>query len=149
MAKFKYRMQNILDIKEKLESQAKMEYAQAKIRLNQEEDILDQLRQRKEQYETEGRELLIKNLVVQDIIENRGAIRSMDEIIYKQILQVTIAERNLEDKRIKLTNVMQERKSHETLKEKAFEGFLKDLNSQESKEIDELTSYRYGQKEDD
>ena len=72
MAKFKYRMQNILDIKEKLESQAKMEYAQAKIRLNQEEDILHQLRQRKEQYEMEGRELLIKNLVVQDIIENRG-----------------------------------------------------------------------------
>jgi len=149
MAKFKYRMQNILDIKEKLESQAKMEYAQAKIRLNQEEDILDQLRQRKEQYEMEGRELLIKNLVVQDIIENRGAVRSMEEIIHKQILQVTIAERNLEDKRIKLTNVMQERKSHETLKEKAFEGFLKDLNSQESKEIDELTSYRYGQKEDE
>ncbi len=149
MAKFKYRMQNILDIKEKLESQAKMEYAQAKIRLNQEEDILDQLRQRKEQYEMEGRELLIKTLVVQDIIENRGAVRSMEEIIHKQILQVTIAERNLEDKRIKLTNVMQERKSHETLKEKAFEGFLKDLNSQESKEIDELTSYRYGQKEDE
>lgn len=149
MAKFKYRMQNILDIKEKLESQAKMEYAQAKIRLNQEEDILHQLRQRKEQYEMEGRELLMKNLVVQDIIENRGAVRSMEEIIHKQILQVTIAERNLEDKRIKLTNVMQERKSHETLKEKAFEGFLKDLNSQESKEIDELTSYRYGQKEDE
>lgn len=47
MAKFKYRMQNILAIKEKLESQAKMEYAQAKIHLNREEEILEQLKQKK------------------------------------------------------------------------------------------------------
>lgn len=149
MAKFKYRMQNILAIKEKLESQAKMEYAQAKIRLNQEEEILEQLKLRKESYEEKGRELLIQNLVVLDIMENKSAVHTMDEIISKQVIQVTIAERNLEEKRIKLTNVMQERKSHETLKEKAFEDFLQELNSQESKEIDELTSYRYGQKEEE
>ena len=149
MAKFKYRMQNILAIKEKLESQAKMEYAQAKIRLNQEEEILEQLKLRKESYEEKGRELLIQNLVVLDIMENKSAVHTMDEIISKQVIQVTIAERNLEEKRIKLTNVMQERKSHETLKEKAFEDFLQEINSQESKEIDELTSYRYGQKEEE
>ena len=149
MAKFKYRMQNILAIKEKLESQAKMEYAQAKIHLNREEEILEQLKQRKESYEAKGRELLMKNLVVLDILENKSAVHTMDEIINKQVIQVTIAERNLEEKRIKLTNVMQERKSHETLKEKAFEVFLQEINSQESKEIDELTSYRYGQKEEE
>lgn len=149
MAKFKYRMQNILAIKEKLESQAKMEYAQAKIHLNREEEILEQLKQRKESYEAKGRELLMKNLVVLDIMENKSAVHTMDEIINKQVIQVTIAERNLEEKRIKLTNVMQERKSHETLKEKAFEDFLQEINSQESKEIDELTSYRYGQKEEE
>ena len=149
MAKFKYRMQNILAIKEKLESQAKMEYAQAKIHLNREEEILEQLKLRKESYEAKGRELLMKNLVVLDIMENKSAVHTMDEIISKQVIQVTIAERNLEEKRIKLTNVMQERKSHETLKEKAFEDFLQEINSQESKEIDELTSYRYGQKEEE
>lgn len=91
----------------------------------------------------------MKNLVVLDIMENKSAVHTMDEIINKQVIQVTIAERNLEEKRIKLTNVMQERKSHETLKEKAFEDFLQEINSQESKEIDELTSYRYGQKEEE
>ena len=39
---------------------------------------------------------------------------------------------------------MQERKTHDKLKEKAFEQFVKDENARESKEIDELTSYSYG-----
>ena len=39
-----------------------------------------------------------------------------------------------------------ERKMHETLREKAFEAFLQEENHAESKAIDELTSYTYGQK---
>lgn len=41
---------------------------------------------------------------------------------------------------------MQERKAHEKLKENAFEEFMKDELAAESKEIDQLTSYTYGQK---
>ncbi len=39
-----------------------------------------------------------------------------------------------------------ERKTHEKLKEKAFEEFLMEEKRQESKEIDQLTSYTYGQR---
>ncbi|OYO51514.1 flagellar export protein FliJ, partial [Lachnotalea glycerini] len=46
--------------------------------------------------------------------------------------------------RIKLYEVMNDRKIHEKLKENAFEDFMKELNAQESKEIDELVSYTYG-----
>ena len=38
MAKFIYRMQSILDIKTKMEEQAKMEFAAAKMRLDEEEE---------------------------------------------------------------------------------------------------------------
>ena len=34
----------------------------------------------------------------------------------------------------------------EKLKERAFEDFLRELSAQEAKEVDELTSYTYGQK---
>ena len=40
MAKFRYRMQNILDVKEKLETQAKNEFAIAAAVVNEEEDKL-------------------------------------------------------------------------------------------------------------
>ena len=42
-----------------------------------------------------------------------------------------------------LNDVMQERKTHEKLKEHQFEQFMKDLNAQEMKEIDELVSYQH------
>jgi flagellar FliJ protein len=41
---------------------------------------------------------------------------------------------------------MQESKTQAKLREKAFEAFLKEENAKESKEIDELVSYTYGQK---
>ena len=44
---------------------------------------------------------------------------------------------------------MQERKTHEKLKEKEFEQFLLDEAASESKEIDELVSYRHGQKKEE
>ena len=56
------------------------------------------------------------------------------------------AKQLLETAREKLAEVMQERKVQENLKEKAFEEFLLEEKRQESKEIDQLTSYTYGQK---
>ena len=38
---------------------------------------------------------------------------------------------------------MKDRKTHEKLREKAFENFLMELSDQEKKEIDELVSYKY------
>ena len=70
----------------------------------------------------------------------------MDEYIALQLLQVREAEKRVEQARERLAEVMKERKSHETLKEKAFEQFLLDEKKQESKEVDELTSYTYGQR---
>ena len=64
-------------------------------------------------------------------------------------MRITIAERNLEQARLRLTEVMKERKTHETLKEKAFQQFLADEKRQEGKEVDELTSYTYGQRRKD
>jgi flagellar FliJ protein len=45
--------------------------------------------------------------------------------------------------RQKLNQVMIERKTHEKLKEKAFEEYKKQLDDYEKKEIDELISYSY------
>lgn len=50
MAKFIYRMQNILNIKYKLEESAKQEYAEARQALAAEEQKLDALKKRKQGY---------------------------------------------------------------------------------------------------
>ena len=146
MAKFQYRMQSILNIKLKMEEQVKMQFAQAQAKVNEEEAKLLQLKNRKSAYEVELKEVLLKKLDLLKIDELQNAIMRMEEYIVDQQREVERAYRALEKERQKLTEVMIERKSHEKLKENAFEQFLQELNSAEGKEVDELTSYTYGQK---
>ena len=147
MAKFVYRMQNILNIKYKLEDQAKTEFMMANRTLQEEENKLEILEKRKAFYEEEGRTLLAKNLQMDKIRENRQAILRMKEFIEKQIKRVEEAKRQVEIKAAKLSELMQERKGQEKLKEKAFQVFLQEENSKESKEIDELVSFTYGKRQ--
>uniref|UniRef100_UPI0040571A3C flagellar export protein FliJ n=1 Tax=Acetatifactor sp. TaxID=1872090 RepID=UPI0040571A3C len=146
MARFRYSLQSILDIKMKMETQAKQEFSAAKNALEEENEKLAGLYQRKADYEEEAKKLLVGTLRVRDIEDNKNALLCMDEYIALQHHQVTLAERKLNEARERLTDVMKERKTHEALREKAFEEFLQEENKAEGKAVDELTSYTYGQK---
>lgn len=144
MAKFRYRMQSILNIKIQMETQAKMEFGQAQRRLLEEQERLELLYHRKEDYLEEGRRIRKDSLKVQNLRDNEYAIARMDEYIEIQTGNVRAAEQEVEKARQKLQEVMQERKMQEKLREKAFQRFVQEENAKESKEIDELTSYTYG-----
>ena len=146
MSKFVYRMLSILEVKKKLEEQARNDFAAARVRLTEEEEKLQILLDRKEAYEQKGRELRESALNVMEIIENKEAILRMDEFATQQRLEVKRAEDLLEEARVALQNAMQESKTQEKLREKAFEAFVKEENAKEAKEIDELVSYTYGKK---
>lgn len=146
MARFRYSMQSILDIKVKMETQAKQEFSAARAELDQEEARLAELFLRKEGYEREAERLLAGTLDLKKIEENKLAILCMDNYIAKQQENVKKAEQKLERARLHLQEVMMERKTHETLREKAFEEFMMEEKKQEGKAIDELTSYTYGQR---
>ena len=62
MAKFVFKLQNILSIKEKLEDQAKAEYGMEIIKLREEEDCLKLLIHKKESYQQELKEALAQIL---------------------------------------------------------------------------------------
>lgn len=147
MSVFKYRMQNILDIKNKLEEQAKNEFAAANRRVLEEEERLAVLRNRKAALERKARELLAApSLDVLEIILNKSGIQKAEGRIEDQKKALFLAKGLLEEKRVQLMEVRTERRTHEILKENAFEEFLLEEKAAESKEIDQLTSYVYGQK---
>lgn len=143
MAKFTYRMQNILDIKVKMENQAKIAYGIANTRLVEEQQKLQAILMRRAGYERKAKELVTGPLNVRDIRECRQAIDVMKSMQRTQLMNVHAAEKNLELARIELNRVMVERKTHEKLREKAFEEFKQELERAEGKEIDELVSYNY------
>lgn len=146
MSKFIYRMQNILNIKAKLEEQAKMDYGLARARLTEEEEKLERLAERKRAYEDMARNSLVNTLSVRRMKENKEAILKMDEFMKRQREEIRRAEKKVEIERQKLQAAVQERKIQEKLRENAFEAFMEEEKAQESREIDELTSYTYGQK---
>ena len=146
MARFIYRMQSILDIKTKMEEQAKMEFAAARMRLDEEEEKQRVPEERKNAYEEKGRMLRRDSLKVPEIMENQDAMARIDEFIALQQKNVEKAQQQLEEARVSLQMAMQESKTQEKLKEKAFEEFIHEENAREAKEVDELTSYTHGRK---
>ena len=145
MAKFVYRMQSILNIKEKMEEQAKQAFAAANHQLTVEEQRLQRLSQRRIQYLAEGAVLRQQLLDPLRLQENAAALDYIKEAIIEQRIRVRKAEEAVERAR-QIQEYMIERKTHEQLREAAFEEFKKELAKEESKEVDELVSYTYGQR---
>ena len=146
MPKFRYRMQSILDIKIKLEEQARNEFAQAQAALLEQEEIKQRLLAQKAAYEEEAKRLRSDILSVRELKENKNAIEAMKDKIRLQDIEVIKATNFLESKREALSKVMQERKMHEKLREKALEEYFEEEKAFETKSIDEITSYSYGRK---
>lgn len=149
MAKFVYRMQNILDIKQKIEGQEKIAYSLANAKLAEEQKKLRDLLQRNEGYEQRLKELETGHLDIKEIQSCKRAINTMKSMIREQMMAVHTAQRNVEMAQKRLDAVMKERKTHENLKEKAFDAFKEELLAEEGKVTDELVSYTYKNKQQD
>ena len=145
MARFVYAMQSILNIKEKEEAQYRMDFAVAKRKLDDENELLLNLIKRRKDYEDEGVALREKAINVVQIRENERAIEVMNDRIAAQQMAVVRAEQALEREREKLTETMQERQMHERLRERAFEEYLAEEKAEEAKIVDERSSFVYGQ----
>jgi len=136
-------MENILQIKIKLEDQAKNAYSVARARLTREEEKLEKLEQQKNYYEDYLRDLRSSKLNILEICNCEKAIDIMKIKIDGQKLVVEEANKRLEAARIKLQEAMAERKTQEKLKEKAFEAYMLEFEAEEQKEADELNSFRF------
>ena len=143
MAKFKYSMQNILEIKMKLEKKKKNEFSIANRKYQTEKDRLDELVLKRVGYETRLKESLCGELNIRDINNLKKDINSIKSAIRTQLSNVKKAEDELEIKRYALNELMKERKTHEKLREKKFDEFQKEERDNESKEIDQLVSFTY------
>lgn len=143
MAKFIYKMQNILDIKNKLETQEKTAFAIEVQKLRTEEERLERIRKEIEYYLELIRGQGEKRLNILELKRCNAALEYKKNEEKVQIQHVKMAEKNVDIARARLNKVMVERKTQEVLKEKAFEEFVKELNESEKKEVDELVSFTY------
>ncbi|KSV60678.1 flagellar export protein FliJ [Acetivibrio ethanolgignens] len=149
MAKFIYKMQNLLSIKLKLEEQAKNAFGEARARLNQEEEKLSMLEGKKQSYERQLSESIAGKLNIREICQTEEAVEIMKYKIRIQSIAVTTAMQQLELARVKLNEAIQERKIQENLREQAFLTFMEELKAEEQKEVDERVSFMYRDSEEE
>lgn len=147
MATFRYRMQNILDLKEKLETQAKTEFAEQTAKLREEELKLERIYDDIKAYEEKIREMNHHRLDILELKKCNVAIKIKKQQAEVQKKNISRAQKNVDIARGKLNRVMVERKTQEILKEKAFEEFKRELEASESKEVDEVVSFKYNKSE--
>ena len=143
MAKFKFKLESYLKLKEKLEDQKKQEYGRAI-------GILEQKRAEKARLEriasenlTAFRESLGKPI-------NPALLRGFgdySEVVKKRIEEqrktVEKAEAEVEKKRLDLVEAVKEKKALEILKGKALEEFRQEEKLAEQRVVDEIVSYRF------
>lgn len=147
MKKFRYSMQSLLVIKQKLEDQAKAAYGAAKLRLNEEEERLLALQKQREDYVEEKRQVMASRLDVPKLNHLQLAVEAMEDRIVRQKQNVKKAEAALHLAEERLVESMTERKTQERLRENAFEVYRQEMNAEEQKEIDEHTSFQFGRKD--
>ena len=144
MARFRFSMENILSMKEKLEEQEKVEYSQCMMRLNQEGERYQELLERQSMIEVELKNTINEVLDISEIRDKEDALEIMKMYVMQQGLVVEQCQEEVRLAREKLSEAMRERKTYENLRDKAFEEFKLEESKREQKEIDELVSYRYG-----
>ncbi len=147
MKKFSYSMQNILEIKQKMEAQEKVNFQIAASALSIEQKKLESLEQKRDSYEELLRESLCSSLKLLTIKEQRDAIETIKFMVRQQKNAVRKAEHQLELARKRLDEAMKERKIHEKLKENALDEYKREYERQEQKEVDERISFQYASKE--
>ena len=123
MAKFQYKLQSVLDIKQKLESQEKIAFGLASAKLLEEQEILQKLMIQKAGYDKQAKKLLEGTIDLLAVNACRKAVETMKTRIRGQMMNVHKAEKQLELVRHRLNEVMIERKTYEKLRERKFEEF--------------------------
>ena len=139
MEKFKFKLQNVLDYRSDIEERIKREFAVALQNFAQQEKILNELIQTKDQN-------MFKPQNFKTVVEYQNYTRFMEFLeqrIESQRENVRQAKEKLNKKREELIKATKDKSIIEKLKEKAFDEFVFEEDKKEQKLNDDYALYSY------
>jgi flagellar FliJ protein len=141
MAKFDFRLQALLNVKRQLEKSVKNELGAAIRELENQKAILNEMQLVIASQENEYRKDGVRKIRLSKLKQRLEYIRSMYEKEDLQQQRVNEEIRNVDKIRVRLIEIMKEKKLLEKLKEKELIEFKKQQDKIERVHIDELASY--------
>ena len=126
MAKFKFNLQRLLEIRKHLENQKALEMHMAETQLMEERKALEVLQDEKSRLMSKEKDNSLINITLTGMFHDY--LRQKNDQIELQNQRIRKAAREVEKKRRELQQKVKERKSLELLREKKFLEFKKEIN---------------------
>ena len=147
MKGFKFRLQSVLDARQKKLEDCQLNFAKAKNRLHRENLVLSNFIKVLDETILSLKETLNSGGIDNTIIfVHQNYIITTKESIKKQKVVIEIAEKELEEKNQLMLEALKAKKVMEKLKKKALEEFKENINRHEMLIIDEIATCRYAKR---
>lgn len=143
MAKFVFKMQQLLNIKTQIEESIKNDLGKAVKEIEKQKKILKELQDKKRDYLKDIKEKMISGISVQKMKEFNAFISALENKIIYQKKVVNDVEIAADKIRERLVEIMKERKMLEKLKEKKLQEFKHEEQKKEELALGEVASYKY------
>lgn len=143
MRRFTFRLQSILNIREKKLEDERLKLAEIISKLETQKDILLEMNEKKENLEKELSDLLNNQVLdIQFTVNYKGYIKQLSDDIKTQFEVIKRTQSELSEQQKKVSETYREVKILEKLKEKQYKDFLFEYEQSQIKEIDDITSSR-------
>lgn len=145
MKKFKFRLENVLELRTKTLEDRQLEMAAIQVRLNESNNKLISLEQSRLQAKGDLENILGagENIEFIRVKNYQDYIAKLDDDISIQHKVIADIENELELKQEEVREALKAKKMLEKLKEKEYKAFLKDFEQREAKELDDIALTRY------
>ena len=143
LRRFTFRLQSVLNIKEKKLEDERLKLAEIISTLEAQKDIFLELNDKKENLEKElALALESSNLDIQIIVSEKNYLQRIEQDIKTQFEIIKKTQIELEEQQIAVNEAYKEVKVLEKLKEKQYKNFLFEYEQNQIKELDDITNSR-------
>lgn len=144
MKKYSFRLQPVLDIREKTLEDKRLEMAQVIQLLNEQQEGLERLIAKQAAYKDELESLSLEDdLNVFALANFKNYMVNLQEQITQQEHNIENTKKALRVKQEAVNEALKDVKVLEKLKEKQSQKFYKDIEMKEANEIDDISTARY------
>ncbi|MBR2386798.1 flagellar export protein FliJ [bacterium] len=144
MKKFKFRMQTILEIREKKLDDERLKLAEIQNILNSQLDILNEMQFKRQEIIGKIDALQAQpEMNIPEIVALRNYLERVQSDIQTQLELIKRTQIRLDEQKIEVENAYKDLKSLENLKEKQEKEHYRNILMMEAKEIDDIAISRY------
>lgn len=141
MDKFSFRLDKVLDYRTKIEEVKKIEFGNAKIRLDKEMSIFNNMIDHKNKINSERNQVISKTTINELKNYNDYLFKIKDKLM-EQKISVKKAQDDTQFAREKLVDSSKNKKILENLKNRDYKKYLYNIKREEDKIIDQIVSYK-------